>query len=71
MPLNLRDYQLKIDGYIYRLIYMKHMVATNQKLGRDTQKIKTKNPNITLKEFIKPQWKKPKEEDRNREELQK
>ena len=39
---NLSNHQLKINCYKPRLIYMKHMIATNQKSMRDVQKNKEK-----------------------------
>ena len=47
---------------------MNPMVTTNQKPNRDTQKLKRKE---LLKKIIKAQGKKQKEEEMNREELQK
>ena len=42
MSLNISDYQLKTDGYLYRSVYMNNMVNTNQKSTTDIQKIKRK-----------------------------
>ena len=64
MPSNSGDYQLKVDSYTYRLIYMNLMVTENLQQVH-TQK-KENNPNITQKESIKPQGK-PREEGRNKE----
>ena len=49
---------------------MKFMVTANQKPTLEIKMKRERNPNITLKKIIKPQWEKQKEE-MNREELQK
>ena len=64
------SYQLKIDWYMYRLLCVNLMVTTNQKHNRD-KKLRERNPNIMLKENIKPQGKKARENEKNREELEK
>lgn len=47
MSLNVSDYQLKTDGYLYRSVYMNNIVNTNQKSTMDIQKIREKNTNKT------------------------
>ena len=47
---NLRDYQFKIITYLYRLLYINLMVATNQTSIIDTHK---RERNLTLKTIIK------------------
>ena len=39
MCLNFSNHQLNVDFYKHSLVYMKHMVNTNQKYTRDTQEI--------------------------------
>ena len=53
----LSSHHLKIDSYIYKLIYVNTTVTTNQNLTIETQKIKREEPNITLKKTIRPQKK--------------
>ena len=48
---------------------MNLVVTTNQRSARDTQKLKERNPNITLNKTIKQQGKRPREKEKNREEL--
>lgn len=64
---NLRDHQLNIDYYPYRVLCTEGMVITSQK--HITQKKIEKTPGITLKKVIKykDKWTR---EDGNREELQ-
>ena len=50
MYLNLNDYQFKSSRYNYWSSYMNPMVTTNQKLIRDTQKLKRKETKHTTKE---------------------
>lgn len=47
---------------------MNLVVTTNQRSARDTQKLKERNPNITLKKTIKQQGKRPREKEKNRGE---
>ena len=47
---NLSCYQLKVDSYIYRLLYVNYMVSTKQKLTADTQKIMRKESKHNTKE---------------------
>ena len=47
---NLSCYQLKIDHYKYKLIYVSLMVSTEQKSVVDTQKTKKKEYKHTTKE---------------------
>ena len=49
MSLNISDYQLKTDGYLYRSVYMNNMVNTNQKSTTDIQKLKRKEHKHTTK----------------------
>ena len=49
-------YQIEIDSYIHRLLYMTLMVTTNQIPITGTQKIE-RNTNVTLKKNIKSQRK--------------
>ena len=65
MLLNLSNCQLKIDGYIYRLIYMNLMVTANQKPTMDTQKIKRKESEQKTKGIHQATGKRPKEENRS------
>ena len=51
MSLNISDYQLKTDGYLYRSVYMNKMVNTNQKSTTDIQKIKRKEYKQNIKEI--------------------
>lgn len=62
-------YQLKIDSYTYRLLYMSSMVTINKKKMVDAQKIVRKILSTALQKVIKPQRKKPKEEERKKEEI--
>ena len=68
--MNLSDYQLKIDGFIYRSLYMNLMVITSPKPIINIQKSKRKKSKHNTKENHKI----TREENkriRNREELQK
>ena len=67
MSLNVSDYKLKTDGYLYRAVYMNNMVNTNQKSTMDIQKIKRKEYKQNIKGIHWTTGKK--REDRNREEL--
>ena len=69
--LNLSDYKFKTSRYNYRSTYMNPMVIPNQKPTIDTQKQERKNRNIPLNEISKPQGKKLKEEEKNKEGLPK
>lgn len=51
---NLTSYQLKIDYYTHRMIYVSLTLTTKQKHTVNTQK-KMRKVNITLKKVIKPQ----------------
>ena len=42
LPSSYEHINLKIDSYKHSLVYMKHMVTTNQKSTRFIQKIKRK-----------------------------
>lgn len=67
MESHLNCYQLKIDCYKYRLVYVSLMVTTKQKSIVDTWKIMRKESKHLLKKVIKPQTKAARKED-NREE---
>ena len=56
----LSNHQLKINCYKPRLIYMKHMITTNQKSMRDVQKNKEKG--IQTEHYRKSSTYKRKEE---------
>ena len=66
--LNLNDYQFNSSRYSYRSTYINPVVNTNQESTIDKQKLRRKKYKILLKQIIKPQRKKQKEE-MNREEL--
>ena len=42
MHLNLSNHQLKVECYKHSLVYMEHMVVTNQKSTREVQEIRRK-----------------------------
>ena len=70
MLLNLSFYQLKIDYYRSKLLYISLMVTTKKKSVVNTQKVKRKEYK-PLKKVIKPQRKRARGEAKTREELQK
>ena len=49
--LNLNDYQVKKDYYKHILVYMKHIITTNQKFVRDIQETKE---GIQTQQYRKP-----------------
>ena len=50
MCLNLNDHQFEIDWNIHRLLYLNHMIITNQKLKINTQILKRKEYKHNTKE---------------------
>ena len=54
MCLDLSNYPLKIDCYKHSLVYMKHMVTTNQKSTRDIQEIERKESKYNTIENHQP-----------------
>lgn len=68
---NLSDYQLHIDCYILRMLYMNLMVTKNPKPIRNTQNIKRKKAKYNIIESHQSQGRETREEERNRKELQK
>lgn len=67
---NLRSYQLKIDCYRCKFLYVRLIVTTKQKPRENIQKIMRKNYKHTIKESHQTSRKR-KEKERNRKELQK
>ena len=65
--LKLKDQQLKIILFIYRLLYQSLMVTTNQKSTVDTHTKKKKESNTTLTLAIKSQEKRTKEEGKKKD----
>ena len=50
----LSDCQLNMDRYMHKMLYINLIVTRNQKPVIDTQKIKSKDPSISLKKASKP-----------------
>ena len=71
MCLNMNDCQFKTSRYSYSSTYMNFMIKTHQNSAIDTQKLDRKEHSILVKKIIKPQRKKLKEKEKNKEELQK
>lgn len=64
MPSNLSNHQLTIDCYRCRMSYMNHMVTTDQKPVKDTQKIKRRESSHNTKESQHAQGKGARKEER-------
>ena len=71
MQLKLRDQQLKIITYIYRLLYKNLTVTANQKCIIDTQMKKRKESKHNTKDSHQITREENKEEEKNKKELQK
>ena len=72
MGSNLSCYQLiKIDCYSFKLLHVSFMVTTEQKPTASTSKVKRMEYKPTTKESNRTTKKRAREEERNREELQK
>ena len=69
MCLNLNDYQFKTSRY--RSTFMNSMGATNQNPTIYIQKLGRKKNKHNTKKIIEPQGKRLKEQEQNKEELQK
>ena len=70
MGSNLRDYSLNIDCHMHNTLYMNLPVTTNKKPVIDTQKMKRKNPGISLKKK-KPSTREESKRRKEQQELQK
>ena len=72
MGSNLICYQLiKIDCYRFKLLHVSFMVTTEQKPTVNTSKVKRMEYKPTTQESNRTTKKRAREEERNREELQK